>query len=236
LLALNHQSTGASIRSSAYNALVFSKKAPRCRHRRDPARRGIRSLSTPHHPIALYNDKSTFHIQFDFQEESGSTKRLRRERQQQVRQAFVHAWKGFKENAWLQDEVSSLSGGYKNPFLGWAATLVHGLDSLYVMGLQDEFNDALKAMRSIDFSRPNAERVPVFETTIRFLGGLLGAYDASGGKYPLLLEKADQLGEFLFQAFDTPNGIPVPYFRWQRTGQELRGEDGVSVAKIGESG
>jgi hypothetical protein len=32
---------------------------------------------------------------------------------------------------------------------------------------------------------------------------LLGAYDVSGGKYPLLLQKADQLGEFLFQAIDT---------------------------------
>jgi mannosyl-oligosaccharide alpha-1,2-mannosidase len=87
--------------------------------------------------------------------------------------------------------------------VGWAATLVDGLDSLYIMGLQDEFDSALEALDSINFSRPNAERVPVFETTIRYLGGLLGAYDVSGGKYPLLLQKADQLGEFLFQAFDT---------------------------------
>jgi mannosyl-oligosaccharide alpha-1,2-mannosidase len=115
----------------------------------------------------------------------------------------MHAWKGYKKYAWLHDEVTPLSSGHRDPYVGWAATLVDGLDSLYIMGLQDEFDSALEALNSIKFSRPNAERVPVFETTIRYLGGLLGAYDVSGGKYPLLLQKADQLGEFLFQAIDT---------------------------------
>ncbi|KAF4175177.1 hypothetical protein CNMCM8927_007720 [Aspergillus lentulus] len=164
---------------------------------------------------------SKFRIQFEFHRESGSARRVRKDRQQQVRQAFLHAWKGYKKYAWLHDEVTPLSGGHRDPFVGWAATLVDGLDSLYIMGLQDE---------------PNAERVPVFETTTRYLGGLLGAYDVSGGKYPLLLQKADQLGEFLFQAFDPPNGIPVPYYWWQRGNQGLEGETGVLVAQIGENG
>jgi mannosyl-oligosaccharide alpha-1,2-mannosidase len=179
---------------------------------------------------------SKLRIQFAFQRESGSAKRVRQSRQQQVRQAFLHAWKGYKKYAWLHDEITPLSGRHRDPFVGWAATLVDGLDSLYIMGLQDEFDSALEAVKSINFSRPNAERVPVFETTIRYLGGLLGAYDVSGGKYPLLLQKADQLGEFLFQAFDTPNGIPVPYYWWQRGNQGLEGETGVLVAQIGENG
>lgn len=197
-------------------------------------------LHTTLNPIAYEDDDSnhslspsTFHIQFAFQREGGSAKRIRRDRQKKVRQAFLRAWKGYREHAWLHDEVTPLSGGHRDPFVGWAATLVDGLDSLYIMGLQDEFDGALEALKSIDFSRPNAERVPVFETTIRYLGGLLGAYDVSGGKYPLLLQKADQLGEFLFQAFDTPNGIPVPYYRWQKTNQKLEGELGVLVAQIG---
>lgn len=128
-----------------------------------------------------------------------------------------------------------LSGGNKDTFVGWAATLVDRLDSLYIMELQEEFDSALKALALIDFSKPNAERVPLFETTIRYLGGLLGAYDVSGGKYPILLQKADQLGEFLFRAFNTPNGIPVPYYWWQRDGQ-LQGETGVIIAQIGENG
>jgi mannosyl-oligosaccharide alpha-1,2-mannosidase len=55
----------------------------------------------------------------------------------------------------------------------------------------------------------------LFETTIRYLGGLLGAYDVSGGKYKVLLEKAEELGEVLMGAFDTPNRMPLTYYHWR---------------------
>jgi len=129
-----------------------------------------------------------------------------------------------------------LTGGHKDTFVGWAATLVDGLDTLLIMGLQEEFDNALVALESIDFSKPNAERIPVFETTIRYLGGLLGAYDVSGAKYPILLQKADQLGEMLFRAFNTRNGIPQPYYFWQRSDGILDGDNGVIIAQIGEIG
>jgi mannosyl-oligosaccharide alpha-1,2-mannosidase len=179
---------------------------------------------------------SPFRIQAKFGTETVAAKDIRLERQREVKEAFVHAWEGYKEHAWLHDEVLPLSGGNKDPFVGWAATLVDGLDTLYIMGLQEEFENALKALESIDFSKPNAERVPVFETTIRYLGGMLGAYDISGGKYPILLEKADQLGELLFLAFNTANGIPVPYYWWQKgKNQKLQGENNVLIAQIGEN-
>jgi len=173
-------------------------------------------------------------IQAFFPVESSATKSVRLLRQEEVKDAFRHAWKGYKEHAWLHDEVMPLSGGHRDPFVGWAATLVDGLDTLYIMGMIDEFENALKALEQIDFSEPNAERVPVFETTIRYLGGLLGAWDISGHKYPILLEKATQLGDFLYGAFDTESGIPVPYYRWQDHGAgKLAGENGVLVAQIG---
>ena len=178
-----------------------------------------------------------FRIQAKFKTESGAAKEIRLERQKEVKETFIHAWEGYKKHAWLHDEVLPLSGGQKDPFVGWAATLVDGLDTLYIMGLQEEFEHALKALESIDFSKPNAERVPVFETTIRYLGGLLGAYDISGGKYPILLDKADQLGELLFLSFNTPNGIPVPYYLWREgKNQKLQGESNVLIAQIGENG
>eukprot|EP00732_Lithocolla_globosa_P005164 Lithocolla_globosa_v1_NODE_5177_length_1288_cov_2.825629.p1 type:complete len:243 gc:universal NODE_5177_length_1288_cov_2.825629:1074-346(-) len=45
-----------------------------------------------------------------------------------------------------------------------------------------------------------------FETTIRYLGGLLGAYALSGDE--LFLEKARELGDVLMKAYNTPTGIP----------------------------
>lgn len=183
----------------------------------------------------------TYKIQATFPAESADAKTDRLQRQSQVKDAFKHAWNGYHEHAWLHDEVTPITGGHKDTFVGWAATLVDGLDTLWIMGMKTEFETALEALQQIDFSKPNAERVPVFETTIRYLGGLLGAWDISNHQYPILLEKATQLGDFLYRAFDTETGIPVPYYWWethssqgkaQKNGK-LAGENRVLVAQIG---
>lgn len=50
--------------------------------------------------------------------------------------------------------------------------------------------------------------MPFFETTIRYLGGLLSAYALS--KEPILLSRADDLGRLLLPVFDaTPSGLPA---------------------------
>ncbi|RDW77965.1 alpha-1,2-Mannosidase-4 [Coleophoma crateriformis] len=173
-------------------------------------------------------------IQHIFGPESATARAVRIDRQRQVRDAFVHSWNGYKKHAWLHDEVMPLTGGSRDPFVGWAATLVDGLDALYILGLEEEFNSSLKALELIDFETPKSDRVPVFETTIRYLGGLLGAYDISNGTHPVLLQKATQLGDFLFRAFDTPTGIPVPYYAWNNTeANRWDGENGVLIAQIG---
>lgn len=184
-------------------------------------------------PAAAPTEKRQYNIQAIFPSEYPATKDLRLQRREEVKEAFKHAWKGYKEHAWLHDEVMPLSGGHKDPFAGWAATIVDGLDTLYIMGMIDEFEDALKALEKINFSKPNAERVPVFEVTIRYLGGLLGAWDISGHKYPILLKKATELGDFLYGAFNTESGIPVPYYWWEREVDGLlTGDNGVLVAQI----
>ncbi|KAI5294008.1 hypothetical protein KEM52_004860, partial [Ascosphaera acerosa] len=96
-------------------------------------------------------------------------------------------------------------------FGGWAATLVDNLDTLWIMGLKDEFSEAVTAAAAIDFTSTYEETINVFETTIRYLGGLLSAYDLS--KEPVLLEKAGELGDMLYAAFDTPNRMPIT--RWK---------------------
>lgn len=180
-----------------------------------------------------HTDGDRYRIQASFRSETRIAKSVRLQRRAEVKEAFIHAWEGYKKKAWLHDELLPISGGHKDPFVGWAATLVDNLDSLWIMGLKDEFEDALGAIEQIDFSRPNAERVPVFEVIIRYLGGLLGAWDISGHKYPILLRKAQQLGEFLYGAFNTESGIPTPYYWWENAGTKIEGENGVIVAQIG---
>jgi mannosyl-oligosaccharide alpha-1,2-mannosidase len=141
-------------------------------------------------------------------------KEIRERRLQEVRNAYLHAWKGYKQEAWGKDELRPIEGGYKTPFCGWAATMVDSLDTLWIMGLRDEFEISLVELRNVDFTYTVGCQINLFETTIRHLGGLLSAFDISGGKYGILVEKAVELAEVLYTAFDTPNRMPTPHFVW----------------------
>ena len=156
-------------------------------------------------------------VQFKFGDETATQKAEREKKLAVVREAFKHSWKGYKDKAWLQDELSPVSGGHRNPFCGWAATLVDSLDTLWIMGLEEDFTAAALAVGEIDFTTSFRNDIPLFETTIRYLGGLVSAYDVSGGKYRVLLDKAVQLAEVLMGAFDTPNRMPITYYFWKPT-------------------
>ncbi|GAA5923490.1 hypothetical protein JCM1841_001535 [Sporobolomyces salmonicolor] len=52
--------------------------------------------------------------------------------------------------------------------------------------------------------------IPLFETTIRYLGGLLSAYELSGD--PLMLERATELGDWLLPSMATSHGLCVPRY------------------------
>lgn len=133
-----------------------------------------------------------------------------------MKESFIHSWEGYKKHAWLRDEVSPISGGGKDTFGGWAATLVDSLDTLWIMGLREDFELAVRACEAIDFTTTEAKDINLFETTIRYMGGFLAAYDISGTKYPTLLLKAVEVGELLMSCFDTPNRMPISRWDWQK--------------------
>ncbi|POR31133.1 alpha-1,2-Mannosidase [Tolypocladium paradoxum] len=157
-------------------------------------------------------------IQYDFRPESEQAKAKRIERQNKVKAELERSWAGYRKYAWMHDELSPVSGSYRDPFCGWSATLVDSLDTLWIAGLKDEFDEAAKAVKGIDFTHTHRLDIPVFETTIRYLGGLIAAFDVSGGAeggYSFLLDKAVELAEILMGIFDTPNRMPILYYRWK---------------------
>ena len=156
-------------------------------------------------------------IQHDFTvyQESDIRRAERARRQAAVKEAFQHSLEGYKKHAWLSDELLPISGGSSNLLGGWGATLIDSLDTLWIMGLEQDFAIAVATLKQIDFTRCNVDEISLFETSIRYLGGLLGAYDISGGKYPILLHKAIELGEMLYHAFDTENRMPVLRWKWR---------------------
>ena len=128
-----------------------------------------------------------------------------RSRREHIKNAMKHAWKGYETYAFGQDEVHPQSATGQNNWGGMGTTLVDSLDTLWLMGLKDEFWKGRDWVRA-KLGHNHVGMVSVFETTIRSLGGLLAAYDWSGDK--AFLDKADDLGSRLFKAFDSPSGLP----------------------------
>ncbi|GFX18577.1 mannosyl-oligosaccharide alpha-1,2-mannosidase IA [Trichonephila clavipes] len=121
-----------------------------------------------------------------------------------------HAWDNYVQYAWGQNELRPLSkrghsaGIFGKTALG--ASIVDGLNTLYIMELTDDYQkgrDWIAANLNLDLG--NAE-ISVFETNIRFIGGLLSCYAMTGDV--MYKEKADHVAQKLLPAFNTPTGIP----------------------------
>ena len=85
-------------------------------------------------------------------------------------------------------------------------TLIDALDTMWIMGLHEEFDEAMSWVESSLSFESVSKDVNLFETTIRVLGGLLSAHMLSGRE--VLLQKATDLADRLMPAFGTPSGIP----------------------------
>ncbi|KAL3461398.1 glycosyl hydrolase family 47-domain-containing protein [Aspergillus heterothallicus] len=181
------------------------------------------------------SSRSLPQLQAKFTDESSADKMKRLQQLDTIKAAFMHAWNGYKDSAMGHDEVKPLRGGFKDPFNGWGATLVDSLDTLWIMDLKQEFSMAVDYVKRIDFTASKRKEIPVFETVIRYLGGLLGAYDISGHKYDILLEKAVELAEVLMGAFDTPNRMPTLFYKWNPdyASAPRRGDFKAVLAELG---
>lgn len=158
-------------------------------------------------PLPAGRPRTLPRVQFRFPAESKSQKARREARRVDVRKEFERSWEAYRKYAWAQDELMPRTGEGDETFGGWGATLVDSLDSLWIMGFKKEFYEAVGAVAAIDFGKSDVISISVFETTIRYLGGLLSAYDLSHEK--VLLDKSIQLGEMLYRAFDTNNNMPL---------------------------
>ncbi|XP_047624984.1 endoplasmic reticulum mannosyl-oligosaccharide 1,2-alpha-mannosidase isoform X1 [Phacochoerus africanus] len=125
-------------------------------------------------------------------------------RQQAVVEAFRHAWAGYHKFAWGHDELKPVSRSFAEWF-GLGLTLIDSLDTMWILGLKKEFAEAREWVSEKLWFQKNVD-VNLFESTIRILGGLLSAFHLSGDD--LFLEKAEDFGNRLMPAFQTPSKIP----------------------------
>jgi hypothetical protein len=127
-------------------------------------------------------------------------------RKEKIKDGMKHVWKGYQTYAWGRDELKPLSNSGQDNWGGMGMTILDSLDTLWIMGMKAEFDEAKHWIES-NLNFGHVGTVSVFEITIRALGGLLAAYDLS--KERVFLDKAKDLGDRLVHAFSTRTGIPT---------------------------
>jgi Glycosyl hydrolase family 47 len=129
-----------------------------------------------------------------------------------VRAEFLHAWNGYKKFAWGHDQLLPLSASYSEFFVPGhpiGLSIIEALDTLYVMGLDDELALGVDWIKqNLDFGLDGD--VHVFEWIIRVVGGLLAGYLSTGDKDLLALTK--ESADAILPAFtQSPTGMPYQY-------------------------
>ena len=117
----------------------------------------------------------------------GPPLKMNHTRQQlEIIDAFKHAWKEYKSSAWGMDEVKPVSHS-SSTWFNLGLTIIDSLDTIWLMGLDQEFNEARHWVES-GLNLAQKKDVNLFEVTIRVLGGLLSAYHLTEDE--LFLDKA----------------------------------------------
>lgn len=171
------------------------------------------------HPTVRVRGTPTHGAQIQYADWNGTGK-AHTTRAKSVRDAMRYTFWKYRETAWGCDDVLPVSGGNSSTRNGWGAFIVDSASTLALMGLWDELEHSIEHILAIDFAEAQ-DLVDPFETTIRYLGGLLSIvemYDV--GMIPehilhaeardLILEHAVTLAEKLAPAYDTPTGMPWP--------------------------
>jgi mannosyl-oligosaccharide alpha-1,2-mannosidase len=161
-----------------------------------------------------------------------------------VRNAYQFAWNGYMQHAFPHDQLLPVTNTFSDPRDGWGASAVDGLDTAIIMGLIDPVATILKHISTIDYTRPApGESISVFETNIRYLGGMLSAYDLLSGPFASfphdptsrenLLTQSKKLADALSVAFNTTTGIPDNTLNFDGTNLVRNGSSKANLAEMG---
>lgn len=97
-----------------------------------------------------------------------------------------HGWENYKRYAWGKNELKPISKRENNQGIfgnsgKMGATIVDSLDTLYLMNMTDEFNEATNWLIHNFNINVNTE-MSVFEVNIRIVGGFLSAFTLTNNK------------------------------------------------------
>jgi mannosyl-oligosaccharide alpha-1,2-mannosidase len=140
----------------------------------------------------------------DFDESPETRMKRRREA---VREMFKYAYGGYENKCFSgAEELKPVTGACHNWLIkGYPLTTLDSLDTIILMNETGYYERARRYISEV-LNWDQSHSVCFFETTIRYVGGLLSAYELTGDK--LFLDKARDLADRLLPAFNTNTGIP----------------------------
>lgn len=155
-----------------------------------------------------------------------------------VKQMMRNSWDNYVKYAWGQNELKPMSrSGHSSSIFGetkLGATIVDALDTLLIMNMTEEFNRGRDWIENeLTFDDINSD-LSLFETVIRFVGGLLSCYALTND--PMFLSKARDIADKMLPAFDTQTGLPLSQvnpktgeahnYAWASSGSSILAEIG----------
>ena len=127
-----------------------------------------------------------------------------KEKAEEIKKSFLFAWNGYKKCAFGSDFLMPVSC-QPHHWLNASLSIVDSLDTLYVMGLHEELDEAINYMENnFTFNASGS----VFELIIRVVGGLVSAYQFTRKESLLMI--AEEFANHLLPAFETETGLPKP--------------------------
>ncbi|KAJ7889770.1 seven-hairpin glycosidase [Mycena leptocephala] len=155
-------------------------------------------------------------------------------RSDDVKTMFTTSYAAYKKYAFPHDDLAPISTGNFDFRNGWGASVVDAMVRFWCClrsDSQDIFLDAVNFSSQIDFTVSKVdETVSVFETTIRYIGGLLASYELSGAKYPVLVAKAKEVADKLTFAWVGDNEIPYGFLNFTTNAPQ------IATTNIAEAG
>jgi mannosyl-oligosaccharide alpha-1,2-mannosidase len=123
-----------------------------------------------------------------------------------VKDIFLQSYDAYSKFAFGHDSLAPVSKGVIDDRNGWGATIADALGTMLLMGFDDLFDQALDFISKVNFNESNTpDPVDLFETTIRYVGGMISAYELSGKQHEILIQQAQQLADKMKSAWVKPN-------------------------------
>ena len=123
----------------------------------------------------------------------------------------MHAWRNYKKYAYGKDFLKPLSKSGKDE-MGLGLTLIDSMDTMLIMNLQEEFKEARGFVEKLKFERKEV-MVSASELNTRVLGSFLSVYSITGDE--MFLNKAKEVGEILYEAWDQSHPLPYSFIDFQ---------------------